>query len=192
MLTGHFSWALYMAGGVLMTIGGATLYTVGVNTSMGKVYGYSIMLGAGTGLIFQAAYTVGGIKTIMRTGNGADIQRVISMVNLSQLGFQMGSLLIGGQIFQEVAMKNLTHVLRGRGFSQTDIRKAIAGTQSNIFTSLDDAMKLRATGAITSAISRVYIISIAAGAITVICAALMKKERLLPKAAAAPAVAGGA
>lgn len=169
------------------------MYTVDINTSMSNVYGYSVLLGAGTGLIFQAGYTVGGVKTMMRTGSGLDVQRVISMLNLSQLGFQMGSLLIGGQIFQEVAMKNLTHVLQGQGFSQTEIRSAVAGTASTIFDSLSPSMKTAAISAIITAISRVYIISIAASAITIICAAFMKKERLFPKAAAPDmVVAGGA
>lgn len=191
-LADYYSWALYLVGGVLMTVGSATMFTVDIDTSMANVYGYSILLGAGTGLVFQAAYTVGGVKTMLRTGSGLDVQRVISMLNLSQLGLQMGSLLIGGQIFQSLAMKNLTHALRGLGLSQQDLRRAIAGTQSTLFASLSPSMKKQAITAITNAMSRVYIISITAGAITVICAMLMKKERLFPAAAPAMVIAGGA
>lgn len=176
-----------------MLAGSATMYTVNIDTNMSKVYGYSVLLGAGTGLIFQAGYTVGGVKTMMRTGSGLDVQRVISMLNLSQLGFQMGSLLIGGQIFQSLAMKNLTRVLYGQGFSQDDIRGAIAGTASTLFDSLSPSLKKAATSAIIDAISKVYIISIAAGAITVVCAVFMNKERLFPKSAVPDMViAGGA
>lgn len=169
------------------------MYTVDINTGMSNVYGYSVLLGAGTGLIFQAGYTVGGVKTMMRTGSGLDVQRVISMLNLSQLGFQMGSLLIGGQIFQSLAMKNLTRVLNGQGFSQEEIRSAVAGTASTLFGSLSPDLKQAATSAIVDAIRKVYIISIVAGGITVVCAVFMKKERLFPKAAAPDMViAGGA
>ena len=187
-----FSWMLYLVGGILMTTGGATMFTVGIDTSMADVYGYSILLGAGTGMTFQVGYTVGGVKTMMRTGSGLDVQRVISMLNLSQLGFQLGSLLIGGQIFQSLAMKNLAHVLHGLGFSEEDIRRAIAGTQSTLFDSLSPSLQKQATTAITDAMSRVYIISMSAGAITVICAVLMKKERLFAAAQPAIVVAGGA
>jgi hypothetical protein len=187
-----FSWALYLVGGVLMTVGGATMFTVTPDSHMANVYGFSILLGAGTGLVFQAGYTVGGVKTMLRTGSGLDVQRVISMLNLSQLGFQMGSLLIGGQIFQSLAMKNLTGVLQDLGFSQEDIRRAVAGTQSTLFASLSPTMKHQAITAITDAMSRVYIISIAAGAITVICAVLMKKEKLFPAAPPTIVAAGGA
>jgi hypothetical protein len=88
-------------------------------------------------------------------------------------------------------MKNLTHVLRGQGFSQADIRRAIAGAQSTLFEKLSPEIKDQATAGITAAMSRVYIISIAAGAFTVICAAVMKKERLF-SGAPPPAIAGGA
>ncbi|KPM45833.1 hypothetical protein AK830_g685 [Neonectria ditissima] len=187
-----YYWTLYLIGGVLMTVGGATMFTVGTNTSMANVYGYSILLGAGTGMTFQAGYTVGGVKTMMRTGSGLDVQRAISMLNLSQLGFQLGCLLIGGQIFQSLAVRNLTHVLRGLGFSEQDIRGTIAGTQSTAFQSLSPSLQKLAVGAITHAISRVYIISIAAGAATVVCALLMKKERLFATGEPAIVVAGGA
>lgn len=47
-----------------MTIGGATMLTVNADTSIANVYGYSILLGAGSGMTFQIGYTVGGVKTI--------------------------------------------------------------------------------------------------------------------------------
>jgi uncharacterized protein YutE (UPF0331/DUF86 family) len=46
--------------------------------------------------------------------------------------------------------------------------------------------------AITNAMSRVYILSIAASAITVICAMLMKKEKLFPTTDQRTGIAGGA
>lgn len=126
----------------------------------------------------------------MRTGSGLDVQRVISMLNLSQLGFQLGSLLIAGQFFQSVAMKNLTAVLQGLGFSIQEIRGVIAGTQSTMFSSLSPSIQKQAIVAITDAMSRVYIVSTAAGAVTVICAVLLKKERLFAAAGPAIVVAG--
>ncbi|CAM1502484.1 Fc.00g044680.m01.CDS01 [Cosmosporella sp. VM-42] len=187
-----YYWTLYLMGGILMTVGSATMFTVNPDTPMANVYGFSLLLGAGTGLIFNAAYTVGGVQTMLKTGSGLDVQRVISMLNLSQLGFEMVSLLISGQIFQSLAMKNLTRVLNGLGFSQEDIRGAVAGTQSTLFASFSPVIQRHAVTAITNAMSQVYIISIAAGAITVICALLMRKERLFPPTSAKITVTGGA
>ncbi|KAK3624953.1 hypothetical protein LTR22_023776 [Elasticomyces elasticus] len=171
-------WATFFAGGVFTTIGAATMFTVSVGTAKANIYGYSLLLGAGAGLTFQRAYTVGSVRIMMKTGSGLDVQRVISMLNLSQLGFSLVSLLIGGQIFQSVAKRNLTYVLHGLGFSQAEIGSAIAGTQSTLFASLSPVLKEQATVAITDAISRVYIVSMSAGAIVVVSALLMQKEKL--------------
>ncbi|GIZ48089.1 hypothetical protein CKM354_001116200 [Cercospora kikuchii] len=187
-----YYWALYVAGGVLMTVGGATMFTVTPEVAKANIYGYSIILGAGTGLIFNAGYTVCGVKTMIRTGSGLDVQRAISMINLSQLGFQMGSLLIGGQIFQSYARANLARALDSQDFSGAQISSIIAGAHSALFESLSDELKHAAVSAITSAIGRVYIFSIVAGAVTVICAAVMKKETLFPPAAPKMVIAGGA
>jgi hypothetical protein len=183
---------LYFVGGILITIGGATMFTVSIDTHVANVYGYSILLGVGTGLIFNAGYTVGGVRTMIRTGSGQDVQRVMSMLNLSQLSWQLGSLLVGGQIFQSLAMKNLTDVLYGLGFSEEDIRSAVSGTQSTLFASLSPAKQKQATMALTDAISPVYIISMVTGAITVVCALLMRKEKLFAAKPSIVSVAAGA
>jgi hypothetical protein len=172
-----------------MTIGGTLMFTIG-DTSMGTVYGCSILLGASTGMVMQASYTVGGIKTMTRTGSGLDVQRVLSMINLSQLGCQLGSLLVCGQIFQSLAVKNLTRVLDGLGFSADDITRAVAGTQSTVFDSLSPTLRQEAIKAITDAMSRVYILSFTVGAIMAVCPLMMKKERLF--GATDPALAGKA
>ncbi|KAF2132025.1 putative efflux pump antibiotic resistance protein [Dothidotthia symphoricarpi CBS 119687] len=188
----NYYWGLYLIGGVLMTIGSATMFTVTPDTPMANVYGYSIILGAGTGLVNNLGFTVAGVTIMAETGNGLNIQRVISMQNLSQLGFQTLSLLIGGQIFQSLSMRNLTQVFRGLGFSQAEIRSVITGTRSALFARLTPALQEEAIAAITNAMSRVYILSIAAGAITTICALLMKKEKLFPIAGEKMVIAGGA
>jgi hypothetical protein len=175
-----------------MIVGSATMFTVTPSTPIANVYGYSIILGAGTGLVFNLGFTVSGVTIMAETGSGLDLQRVISMQNLSQLGFQTLSLLIGGQIFQSLSMKNLTDALSGLGLSEAEIRSAIAGTRSAVFTRLSPALQEQAILAITNAMSRVYILSIAVSAITVICAMLMKKEKLFPTAGERMLIAGGA
>ncbi|TVY83747.1 Efflux pump patC [Lachnellula suecica] len=188
----NYYWALFLVGGIFLTIGNATMFTVNVNTPLANVYGYSIMAGVGTGLTYQVAYTVGPIKTMMKTGSGLDVQRVISMLQLSQFGVGMASLLVAGQIFQSLAVKNLSKVLAGMNFSEADIRGAIAGAQSTVFSSLSPDKKLQATAAITDAISRVYIVTIAGGALVIIFAMLLKKEKLFAAPPASFVGGGGA
>ncbi|KAH8690510.1 putative efflux pump antibiotic resistance protein [Talaromyces proteolyticus] len=188
----NYYWALYVIGGILMTIGSATLYTVKTDTTMANLYGYSIILGSGTGLVFNLGFTVSGVTIMKETGNGLDVQRVISMQNLSQLGFQTVSLLVGGQIFQSLSMASLKQIFIGSNFSDSQIRSVIAGTQSSLFTSLSPSLQRQAIAAITHAMSRVYILSIASGAITVVSGMIMKKEKLFSKEADNISIAGGA
>ncbi|KAK9482962.1 hypothetical protein V1527DRAFT_492278 [Lipomyces starkeyi] len=103
----NYYWVIYLVGGAIMLVGSATMYTVNTDTPKANVYGYSIMLGAGTGLVFNLGFTFASITMMAQTGSGLDVQRVSSMQNLSQLGFQTVSLLIGGQIFQGLSMRNL-------------------------------------------------------------------------------------
>ncbi|KAK6837902.1 hypothetical protein PG987_006183 [Apiospora arundinis] len=188
----NYYWILYLIGGVFMTVGGAAMFTVTPETLSANVYGYSIILGAGTGLVFNLGFTVSGVTIMAKTGNGLDLQRVISMQNLSQLGFQTLSLLIGGQIFQSLSFKNLSRVLGDMGLSDQEIRSGITGTRSALFSRLSPEVQQEAIAAITDAMSRVYILSIVTGAITAICALPMKKEKLFPSGAQKVAIAGGA
>lgn len=175
-----------------MTIGSAAMFTVTPDTLNANVYGYSIILGAGTGLVFNLGFTVSGVTIMAETGNALDLQRVISMQNLSQLGFQTLSLLIGGQVFQSLSFRNLSGVLGGMGLPDEEIRSAITGARSALFSRLSPSVQQEAITAITSAMSRVYILSMAAGAVTAICALLMKKEKLFRTGGQKVAVAGGA
>lgn len=175
-----------------MTVGSATMYTVNPNTPTANVYGYTIMLGAGTGLVFNLGFTVASITMMAQTGSGLDVQRVSSMQNLSQLGFQTVSLLVGGQIFQGLSMRYLTHILSGQGLSQADIRSVIMGTQSTLFDSLSPSLQTQAIKAITDAISKVYILSIASSGIMLIVVMLMPKEKLFPAAGDKTGTVGGA
>ncbi|KAK9234234.1 major facilitator superfamily domain-containing protein [Lipomyces kononenkoae] len=176
-------WTIYLAGGILMTIGSATMYTVNTNTSTSLVYGYSILLGAGTGIVFNLGFTVASITMLQQTGSALDVQRVSSMQNLSQLGWQLISLLIGGQIMQELSFRDLSKVLDGLGFSAEEIRQAAAGTSSQLFDSLSSSVRQQAIQAITDAMRNVYILSIISGAAMIVVVVFLPKGRLFPKQA---------
>ncbi|KAH8429243.1 uncharacterized protein LDX57_006910 [Aspergillus melleus] len=176
-----YYWAIYVVTGVLMTVGGALMYTVNIDTKPGNIYGYSVLLAIGSGLTFQAGYTLAGIKVSLKGWPGKDIQMAVSLQNISQVGGTLLCLLISGQIFQSLAFSNLKAVLGPEGYSDADIRSVVAGTQSSVFEHLNKELAYESTKAITQAMSRVYSISIAAGGLSLIAALLMKKERLFGK-----------
>ena len=54
---GHYQpW--FLGATVLIIIGSSLMYTVDVGTSVGKIYGYSIILATGAGCIIQTGFIV--------------------------------------------------------------------------------------------------------------------------------------
>lgn len=166
-----------------MTIGGALIFTISASSPARNVYGYSILLALGSGLTFQAGYTIATVKVSQKGWPAKDVQSAISLQNISQIGSTLICLLISGQIFQSLAFRNLKSVLTGQDFTDAEIRSAVSGTQSVLFEHLTPEMVEKVTEALTKAISRVYSLSIVAGGISLIVALFMKKERLFGVAA---------
>jgi hypothetical protein len=171
---------MYLVTGILMTIGGTLMYTIDIHSAPGKVYGYSVIIALGSGLTFQAAYTIAALKAQSANMSAKDIQSAVSLQNISQIGGTLVCLLISGQIFQSYAFQNLKTVLGGM-FSDTEVRGAVTGSQSVLLEGLNEMLKEAALKAIMSAMKRVYIISIVAGGLSLVCALGMKKERLFGK-----------
>ena len=171
-VVGYYSpW--YLASGVLMTAGGALMYTLDVDTSTTKVYGYSVLMGAGGGLIGQAGYAVAQAKVSPR-----EVSAAISFMNVAQIGSIVLALTIAGSVFQNVAIQKLSVALAGQGFTIEEIKGAVAGTQSVIFQQGSPEVKMAALKALIQAMDKVFALVIAGGALTVVSAIFMKREKV--------------
>lgn len=164
-----------------MSAGGGLMYTVHINTAPAKVYGYSILLAIGSGLSSQAGYAIAGIKITSKGWPAIDVQRSISSQNFWQISSSLLALLVSGQIFQSLAVRNLAFALSGHGFSDAEIRGAVAGLQSSLLKNLDPHLAAKAVSAVTEAMRPVYILNIMYGSICLLSTLLMKKERLFAK-----------
>jgi hypothetical protein len=164
-----------------MSAGGGLMYTVHVNTAPAKIYGYSILLAVGSGLSSQAGYAIAGIKMASKGWPAVDVQRSISTQNFWQIISSLLALLMSGQIFQSLAVRNLAFTLSGHGFSDAQIQGAVAGLQSSLLKSLDLHLAAEAVGAITEAMRSVYVLNIVYGLICLLATLAMKKERLFTK-----------
>ncbi|KAL7930691.1 MFS general substrate transporter [Trichoderma chlorosporum] len=180
----NYYWLLYALSAIFITIGGALMFTVHINTSPAKVYGYSILLAIGSGLSSQAGYAIAGIKIASKGWPAVDIQRSISAQNFWQLCSSLLALLISGQIFQSLAARKLAVALSGHNFSDAEIRGAVAGLQSSLLKSLSPHLAAKAVNAITEAMRPVYILNIVYGCICLLASTVMKRERLFLKAVA--------
>jgi MFS family permease len=165
---------VYFISGALIILGGALFYKyLDPSVNAGTIYGISIVTAAGTGLTLQIGYTIASLKV-----TGEDVGNVISLQNLAQIGGTTCALVIAGQVFQSSAIRNLTRVLADLGFSSADIRNAVAGSQSKLFSELEGHTKEQALLAVTQAIQQSFILVIAAGGLLVGVGILMPMEQL--------------
>jgi MFS family permease len=171
----------YLASGIFIVIGSSLMFTVGVDTDVSNIYGYSALLGIGAGLAAQASYSVAAAK--VKPGEN---QYAVNYINLAQIGSIVISLTIAGTIFQNLAFRNLQHALGGQGFSAAELRAAVAGTKSVILENSSPLVKELAVKAIVDAMKKVYVAAIAAGGTEIICSLFLKREKLFLK----PGVSG--
>lgn len=161
-----------------MTTGGALLHTINTDTPIANIYGYSIIIAVGTGLTFTSGYAIASIKMSLKGGSATRIGAAISFQNFCQTAGAFLALLISGQIFQSFGFQNLKEVLQVEGFTDMEIRSALSGAQSAVLQSLSPATRILATEAITRAISKVYILSVVTGALSLVGSLCLKRERL--------------
>lgn len=163
----------YLFSGICTVIGGSLMYTIDANTPPSQIYGYSVLLAIGCGSTQQSGYSIAAAKV-----KPSEVPAAIGFVNVAQLGSIVISLTIAGTVFQNLSFDDLRSALAGYGFTDSEIRNAIAGTQSAVFQHGSDEVKRRAVDAIIQAMDRVFILTITAGAVSLVSALLMKRERL--------------
>jgi MFS family permease len=166
---------LFLIAGVFITVGGAVLMAfLDPATSQGLIYGVSVVLALGTGLTVQLGYAV----ATLTVDDAADVNHAISLQNIAQIGGNTVALVIAGKVFQANAVRNLTAALAGQGFTAQEISEATAGAQSALFERLSGELREAAVAAIVKAMQQSFAMVVASGAIMIVVAAVMKRERL--------------
>ncbi|KAH7114896.1 hypothetical protein EDB81DRAFT_920204 [Dactylonectria macrodidyma] len=161
----------FLLGGCLTLAGGALLHTVNQDTSASRVYGYMAVTGAGAGLYIQASYAVAQAK--VAANRVADAAGFMSFAQY--LGITL-SLAISGSVFQNVAFDRLAPLFPTEPASA--VRDLITGSGSGLFATLDPATTQQVLDIIIHAMSKTYILVLTAGAVTILSASMMKRERL--------------
>lgn len=173
--TGWYSpW--YIFGGVFVVIGEALLYTTTSTTSSSSVYGYSVLAGIGAGAFIQAAFSVA-----QATVGEELIPVAIGYITCAQVGGGTIALAIANAVFLNRASNSIAVILPT--VPVQEIQAAIAGAGSKFIKNLDADTQAKVLNAIVHAMSRVYILGITAGALTIILSLFMKREKLFMKAA---------
>lgn len=168
----------YTAGGLLVLTGGALLYTVDRETSIARVYGYSVILGFGNGLFAQASFSVA--QAVVEP---EFISSAVGFITCAQVSGVTIALAIANSIFLNQSQTSIEKILPS--VPKSDIQSAISGAGSAFVKTLSPDVKLEVLTAIVTAMSKTYILVITAGALAAVLSLAMKRERLFMAAGAA-------
>lgn len=151
----------YLISGVLITIGGSFLYIyLKPETSTAIIYSLDVILAVGVSLTMQIGYTVATLKV-----DPDDVANSLSMQNVSQMGGTTIALIISVLAFKTAAVRNVSSVLAGQGFTKEQIQAAVAGAQSALFEQLSIDTKAIVILELTKAMQAPFILVIISGAV---------------------------
>ncbi|GFF96182.1 putative HC-toxin efflux carrier TOXA [Aspergillus udagawae] len=166
----------YTAGGLLSLTGGALMYTVDLNTSTSRIYGYTVILGLGVGLWIQASFAVAQAVVEPKY-----VPAAVGFITLAQFAGITIVMAIANTIFLNECLTSIPRILPN--VPREEIEAAIQGT-SDLLDRLSSDVRSRVLEAIVSGISKSYALVIAAGALVALLSLLMKHERLFNVSAA--------
>jgi hypothetical protein len=163
----------YVIGGVLALAGGACIFTIDAHTKVANMYGYEVLIAAGTGLVFQNAYAIAAAKV-----PAADRAKAIGFINVAQIGTIAISLAIAGSLFQNLGFEALKSAFASYNFPDDYVRSALAGSISPVFNSADPKVIEIAVSTVAQTIQRTFGTVVAAGAVLLVSALLMRFEKV--------------
>ncbi|GJD04906.1 major facilitator superfamily transporter [Colletotrichum higginsianum] len=161
----------YIGGSSLALIGTALMFTVNDTTPNANIYGYNILVGAGTG-----CYIVAGFAIVQSLVPGYDVANAVGAMTISQdLGMVL-FLAISGSLFHNIAVDKVGKALPD--VSHTEIGNLIAGSTSSAFQALTDAEKALVIPEIASAMTSIWAFFLAAAALSVVCSLPLLRTKL--------------
>ncbi|KAL4744409.1 hypothetical protein BDW72DRAFT_212683 [Aspergillus terricola var. indicus] len=168
---------IYYVSGLATTAGGAALAaTMSASTSESQIMGLGALIGVGLGCSFQ--HGIGISNVINRDGSPQDRVDSALLFNMSQMGSITIVLVIAGAIFHNVGFSLLDKAIGNRGYSESDLREALAGVSSVVWQSRDPEVVRRGIEAVSTVLAREFYLVVASGALCLVCAATMKWEKL--------------
>ncbi|KAF9874574.1 major facilitator superfamily transporter [Colletotrichum karsti] len=163
----------YVAGGALTIIGGALQAQITATTSESRVMGVSSLIGAGVGCMWQT-----GVAILMQSVPANRRLDATAMFIMFQLAGVSITLAMAGCIFQNVGFSKLKESLGGSGFSDHDIREALAGLDSKVWSDTDPRVTQVAVGHVADVIANNQYLIVACGIVAFLSGCFMKWEKL--------------
>lgn len=161
----------YLFGGILTIIGGALLTLTGIDTSTSVIYGYSALIGLGSGFFVQASFPISQAKV-----SAHEIPLAVAYIGCGQITGITFALTISNSVFLNEATAKIRTILPSE--SRSTVQNAISGVDSSFLAALNQSDRVRSLHAITDSVNNVYLMVVAAGALAIVLSLFMKRERL--------------
>ncbi|KAJ5952414.1 uncharacterized protein N7479_010827 [Penicillium vulpinum] len=166
---------IYIAAGLATVAGaGAMAGTLSPRVSESQVLGLEALIGVGLGCSFQHGV---GVANVINKNQRDRVDSAV-MFNMAQMGGIAIALAVAGSIFQNVGYNLLTAAIGDNGYSERDLREALAGVSSAVWQSANPEVVSRGIDAVATVIGREFYLVVAGGAICLICGLAMRWERL--------------
>lgn len=161
----------YFLGSILALIGASLLYTVHLNTSSGRIYGYSVLAAFGVGMYSQAGFPVAQVKALPQ-----QLSQAVAFIGVGQVGGIALALMMANSIFLNEATNKISHILPD--VPKATVQQAVSGVHGSFFTTLSATDRTKVLAAIVQSIDNVFIMVITAAALSLVLSVFMKRERL--------------
>ncbi|OOO13446.1 major facilitator superfamily MFS_1 [Aspergillus oryzae] len=156
-LFGRYNLIYIIAGLATVAGAGAMAATLSPDVPESQVMGLEALIGVGLGCSYQHGV---GISNVINKDPRDKVDSVV-MFNLAQMGGITVILSIAGSIFQNVGFHLLKEVIGGNGYSEDDLRQALAGVSSTVWGSDDPDVLARGVQAASEALAREYYLIVA-------------------------------
>ncbi|KAL3421609.1 major facilitator superfamily transporter [Phlyctema vagabunda] len=150
-------------GGALALIGSSLLYTLDPSSSTGKLVGYQIITGLGIGVSVQIPFIAAQVVL-----SGKDMASGMSIIGFFNA--------LGGALAISIAQNIFSNALKSelQNIQGIDAEALLRAGATDIARKIPDALLAPALSAFSYAITRAYILGIAAAATALVCSFLMQ------------------
>ncbi|KAH9208644.1 hypothetical protein DL95DRAFT_414595 [Leptodontidium sp. 2 PMI_412] len=170
--TGHF-YPLYFVGGVFATVGAVLMLTdINLSSDVGKLYGYSALIGIYGGAAGQLSYPAAQFRV-----DPKDIPSTIGFICLGQYTGLTLALCISGALFNNFAQNYVTMLLPP-GTPIEITRSVIQGLDDTFLATQNPETRLLVLEAVVESIKKTYPVTIAVGCLMIVATLFLEQVKV--------------
>lgn len=174
---GYYATFYLLAGSMTISAAAAMANTMDdPSTAESVIMGLEALIGIVLGCSFQHGV---GISNVLNSKSPRDKVDSAVLFNMAQMGAIAIVLALAGCIFQNVGFQLLKDAVgAAAGYSDEDLREALAGVSSSLWQTRDPEVLRRGIEAVSQVIAREFYLVVAGGVVCLVCSLGMSWERL--------------